>query len=270
MYKLISLDMDGTLLNSDKVITEKTREALIRAQKKGVKVVLASGRPTAGLMKYAKELQMDRYHGMFISYNGGKAVDVTSGEVLFELAIPNQKAVELLRSLEPYDVVPFVDDGVRMYVTDPQGFQVQKECNGNNLEIFVVDCVADEVERRGFNPVKILIAAPAEYLDPRISKFQEGFTDDLSFIKSSPYYLEATMKGIHKAETLDHVAKCMGISREEVMSFGDAENDKTMLQYAGMGIAMGNARDELKAIADDVTLSNDEDGIAASIEKYIG
>ena len=269
MYKLIALDIDGTLINDNKVITARTQEVLIHAQKNGIKVALASGRPAAGLNNFAKQLQLDQYNGLLVSYNGGKVIDATTNYVLYEKSIPNPLAVKLVRKLEHYHVVPFVDDGKNMYVTDENGFQVQHESTGNNLLPYVVTSIADEVEKRNFSPVKILIAAPQEYLQPKIAELKEGFEEDLEFILSAPFYLEATMKGINKAVSLHQSCQKIGIRSDEIIAFGDAQNDYAMLEYVGLGIAMGNACEELKAIANEVTLSNNEDGIAVALEKHL-
>ena len=269
MYKLIALDIDGTLLNDDKVITAKTKQVLIHAQKNGMRLALASGRPSAGLVNLAQQLQLDKHNGLLLSYNGGKVIEATTGKVLYEKSIPNQLAVKLIRKLERYDVVPFVDDEQNMYVTDANGFQVQYETTSNNLLPYVVSSVADELERRAFSPVKVLIAAPPEYLQPRIAELKEGFNDDLEFILSTPFYLEATMNGINKAFSLRQSYETLGICSDEIIAFGDAQNDYEMLKSVGLGIAMGNACNELKAIANDITLSNNEDGIAFALEKHI-
>ena len=264
-YKLIALDLDGTLNNDQKVITPKTREALIKAQQQGAIVVLASGRPTSGLFGESQALDLEQYHGVLLSYNGGKVIDVTTQEVLLEKAIPCSLAKKLLRHLEAFDVTPIVDNGEFIYTNDPQGFNISYESEGNHLPLKIVENIADAID---FNPVKILIASPHEKLVPASQNIIEPFKQDLSFIFSAPFYLEATMKGIDKAKSLALICKKLNILPQEVMAFGDAQNDKSMLEFAGLGVAMANATDELKAIADEITLSNNEDGIAHTLAKY--
>lgn len=264
-YKLIALDLDGTLNNDQKVITPKTREALIKAQQQGAVVVLASGRPTSGLFREAKELHLDQYHGILLSYNGGKVIEVTTNNVLLEKAIPCNLAKTLLQHLESFDVTPIIDNGQFIYTNDPKGFQIAYESINNHLSLKIVDRIADAVD---FDPVKILIASPHEKLVSASKKIIEPFKDELFFIFSAPFYLEATMKGIDKAKSLSSICEQLHILPEEVIAFGDAENDKSMLMFAGCGVAMGNATDELKAIADEVTRSNNDDGIAYTLAKY--
>lgn len=264
-FKIIALDLDGTLNNDQKKITKKTKEALIAVQKKGVKVVLASGRPTSGLKRESDALELEKYNGILLSYNGGKVVDAASQKVLYEKSMPKETAVRLLKHMEAFPVTPIVDDGKDYYTTSKDEFMIEFESKINNLGIKEVGNVADSVD---FNPVKVLIAAPNEFLMPASRELKEPFQQELSFVQSTPYYLEATMKGINKASTLQTVCDILEIRPEEVMAFGDEQNDIKMIEFAGLGVAMGNACDKLKAVADEITLTNNEDGIAHIINKY--
>lgn len=264
-YKMIALDLDGTLNNDEKKITPKTKEALIAVQKKGVKVVLASGRPTSGLKRESDALELEKYNGILLSYNGGKVVDATTKEVIYEKSLPNETAVRLLKHMEDFEVSPIVDNGKHYYTTSKDEFMIEFESRLNNLGIKEVENVADAVD---FNPVKVLIAAPKEYLVPASEKIMEPFKKELSFVQSTPFYLEATMKGINKASSLQAVCDKLNISPDEIMAFGDEHNDLTMIEFAGLGVAMGNACAKLKEVADEVTLSNNDDGIAHTLNKY--
>lgn len=264
-YKMIALDLDGTLNNDQKVITQKTRDALIAVQKQGVIVVLASGRPTPGLKRESEALELKKYHGLLLSYNGGKVVDVTTKKVIYEKSVPKDLAVRFLKHLETFPINPIVDNGKDYYTTNKDSFMIEFECKLNNLGAKIVNNIADEVD---FNPVKILVAAPNEVLVPVAEKIMEPFQEEMSFVFSSPFYLESTMKGINKARSLQTICDLLHIKPEEVMAFGDAQNDISMLEFAGMGVAMGNACDSVKAIANEITLSNNEDGIAHTLERY--
>ncbi|HWT76964.1 MAG TPA: Cof-type HAD-IIB family hydrolase [Mobilitalea sp.] len=264
-YKMIALDLDGTLNNDDKKITQKTRDALIAVQKQGVTVVLASGRPTSGLKRESDALELEKYNGILLSYNGGKVVDATTKEVLYEKSLPKETAVKLLKHIEDFPVTPIVDNGKHYYTKSKDEFMIEFESKLNNMGIKEVDNVADALD---FNPVKVLIAAPNEYLMPASEKIMEPFQKELSFVQSTPFYLEATMKGINKASSLQAVCDKLNIKSEEVMAFGDERNDLKMIEFAGLGVAMGNACDMLKEVADEITLSNNEDGIAHTLKKY--
>lgn len=269
MYKMIALDLDGTLNNDEKKITEKTREALLAVQQHGVTVVLASGRQAPGLAREAKALDLKNYHGLLLSYNGGRIQDATTGNILFDQAIDRTTALRFLRHLEAYpELSPIVDDGESIFTTDARRHKVQDESRNNNLKVEIVENIADAVEARGFAPVKILTAAPNEILVPRLEDIRRGFEDELSFVQSAPWFYEATVKGVSKSTSLAIVCERLGIARDEVMAFGDAQNDMSMLNFAGHGVAMGNACPELKEMADEITLSNNEDGIAASLTRH--
>ncbi|ADD01616.1 Cof-like hydrolase [Thermoanaerobacter italicus Ab9] len=264
-YKMIVLDVDGTLINDEKIITPKTKDALIAVQRQGVIVVLASGRPAPGLKRESDALELEKYHGLLLSYNGGKVIDVTTKKVIYQKSIPRETATRLLKHLETFPVTPIVDDGTYIYTTDEDGYQIRYESQNNNLKIKIVNNLADDIN---FCPIKILIAAPNEVLLSASKKIMAPFENELSFTLSAPFYLEATMKGVSKASSLRIICNILNIKPEEVMAFGDAQNDILMIEFAGLGVAMGNACEELKAIADEVTLSNNEDGIAHTLKKY--
>ncbi len=266
MKKIIALDIDGTLYNDEKRITPKTKESLVNAQKNGHIAVLASGRPTTGLHLQAEELELEKYHGLLLSYNGGMVTDVTSGEVLYKKPLSVDIAKKLLRHLEKFDVNPIVNDEKYYYTTDLNGFKLDFESVQNRLELKKVDNVCDSID---FEPVKILIAAPNETLEPLVEEICEPFKDELSFVMSAPFYLEATAKGVTKADALEKIAQKLDVDRKNVISFGDAENDMSMIEYAGTGVAMGNACESLKEKADMITLSNNDDGIAFALEKLL-
>ncbi len=263
MKKIISLDIDGTLYTSEKKISAETKAALLRAQEKGCVLVLASGRPTAGLVPIAQQLSMDKFHGMLLAYNGGVVIDFTTNETIYKNIIPNALAKKLLRHLENFPVNPIVDDGETIFTTDPESFKVPYESQSNHLKIAQVENICDAVD---FSPAKVLIAAPAEILSRETDNIRAPFDDKLDFVLSTPFYLEATPKGVNKADALKTACETLKISTADIIAFGDAQNDIPMLKLAGYAVAMGNACAELKEIADHVTDTNDADGIARALE----
>lgn len=274
--KAIVLDIDGTLLTSEKKISEKTKQSLIHAQKKGVKVILASGRPTSGMLSLAKELLMDVYEGFLVSYNGAVAMDCLTHQPIFSKVIPNDSAKKILNHLKQFQLIPMINDETYMYVNDVYNNQLQLPDGPFNIieyesrgGQFLLCEVKDLAEFVDFPLYKILIAGDPEYLQQNHLAIKEPFLDQVTAAFSAPFYLEFTMKGIDKAKALNEIAAQLSITQNEILSFGDGQNDRSIIEYAGTGIAMGNAVDELKEIADDVTLSNDEDGIAVALEKYL-
>lgn len=265
-YKLIAMDLDGTLLNDQKVITEKTKAALMAAQNKGIRLALASARPSPGLFRERDALDMQNFNGILMSYNGGRIVDAETGKVLFETSMDLQETKQVLRQLEKLPVTPILDDGAKFYVTDKDGYKVDYECRNNNMICSEVGNLADFLT---FAPIKILMSVQPEEL-PIVQKQIAAFLpESLTVVQTAAFYLEIIPKVINKGQGIRDICKVLGMEPAEVIAFGDAENDIPMLRAAGMGVAMGNAQETVKAAADMVTLSNNDDGIAAALEKLL-
>lgn len=277
MIRVIAMDMDGTLLNSEKRISPRTREALLRAQKEGIVLILASGRPTSGLMEFARELRMEVHHGLLVSYNGSKVVSCEDGRVLFNQAMTVEDGKAVLEHMKKFDQVrPMIDRGEYMYVNnvynqmiqlDGRDFNViEYESRGGKFKL----CEKEDLAAFADFPLnKILTTANPEYLEAHYQEMMEPFTDRLSCMFTGKFYFEFTAKGIDKAKALDSVLAPMGYRREEIMAFGDGHNDASMLAYAGTSVAMANAVEEIKAMAGRVTASLDEDGIALVVEELL-
>ncbi len=274
--KVIIMDVDGTLTNSQKKVTEKTKNALIKAQELGAILILASGRPTSGLVDLARELQMDKNNGILVSFNGSKVIDCQSNKVLFNETMSVEEGQAVLEHMKNFDVKPMIDKGDYMYVNDVFNNTVnyngapfniiQYESRGGKFKL----CEKDDLAEFADYPLnKILTAGDPEYLQANYKEMMEPFKDSLSCMFTAAFYFEFTAKGIDKAKALDTVLIPMGYKKEEMIAFGDGHNDASMVKYAGIGVAMENAVDDLKAIADEVTLSNEEDGIAYTLSKYI-
>ena len=265
-YKLIAMDLDGTLNNDQKVITEKTKAALMAAQKKGIRLALASARPSPGLFKERDILRLQDYQGILMSYNGGRIVDASTGKVLFETSMDLAETKQVLRRLESLPVTPILDDGAQFYVADKNGYKVDYECKNNNMVCSEVGNLADFLT---FAPIKILMSVQPEEL-AEVQKNIAGFLpESLTVVQTAAFYLEVIPKVINKGQGIRDICGVLGISTDVVIAFGDAANDIPMLQAAGMGVAMGNASQAVKDAARMVTLSNNDDGIAAALEKLL-
>lgn len=265
--RLIALDLDGTLNNSKGRITPKTKQALIQAQEKGAKIVLASGRPLPGLYQNARELEFDRFDGYLLCFNGARICTWKEKQIIYDQTMSPGMAqlVYDYNRRNDYNMVIMSYEGEDVLAEDANAYRVQEEAALNHMNVRVVPSVRNTLR----HPVnKLLFAAAPDYLADIEMEFKRPFVGQLSIYRSAPFYLEVMATGIDKARSMERLAKHMRIDRNQIIAFGDGYNDLTMIEYAGVGIAMGNAVDELKKKADGITASNDEDGIALALEEY--
>ena len=277
--KAIAMDIDGTLTNDEKVITPRTREKLLEVQDRGVKLILASGRPAQGLKRLAHELELDSRDGLLVCFNGACVIDAQTSDVLFDQPMPADELHRLLKHLKGFDVIPWITKDDRLYLEDsyrcmltlPDGSQkniVKYERDACDLRIHEVADLASVVDE---GPVdKLLTAGNPDYMQAHFEEMYAPFKETLAGMFTADWYFEYTAPGIDKAHALEGALPKLGIDASEVAAFGDGQNDKSMLAWAGTGVAMANAVDETKAVAQMVTASNNEDGIAVALEKLLG
>ena len=265
-YRMIVLDLDGTLTNSQKVITERTKKALFEAQERGVKVVLASGRPTYGVVPLAKELELGKYGSYILSFNGGRITNCKTKEVLYQRTIPSEMVPELIDLAKQYQVDFLTYEGERILSNNPNNPYVKIEAKINHMP---VDRIENPKEAIVFPVPKILMVGEGSYMATVEPKVQEATHGLLSVYRSEPFFLEIMPKGVDKAASLERLLECTGIKREEMIACGDGFNDLSMIQFAGLGVAMENAQPLVKQSADFITTSNDEDGVAKVVEQFL-
>ena len=266
-YKLLVLDVDGTLPNDEREISKRTLAALLKVQQMGVRIVLASGRPTYGLMPLAKTLELGNYGGFVLSYNGCQIIKAQNGEILFERRINP----EMLPYLEKkackngFAIFTYHDDTL---ITDsPDNEYIKNEALLNNLKIIKEDEFSTAID---FAPCKCMLVSDKEKALIGLEQhWEKRLAGTLDAFRSEPYFLEVVPCGVNKANTLGALLEHLGVTREEVIAVGDGVCDVTMLQLAGMGVAMGHSQDSVKVCADYVTASNEEDGVALAVEKLI-
>ena len=258
-YKLFALDLDGTLKNANNEITEKTKKALIEIQKQGVKIVLASGRPTPGLRHEAEELELKKYGGYILSFNGARVVDVKTGETVYEQTLTIDEAKKAYDRSKEFHLacMTYKDDVILTEDIDDEYVCVEAKINDIQKEKVndFKKCLNDPIH-------KVLLTGQPDYVGSIENEFKQPFGDSLSIYRSAPFFIEVMAKGIDKAASLDRLAQLLGIKQEEVMAFGDGYNDLSMIEYAGLGVAMENAVDGVKERANCITKSNNDDGIA--------
>lgn len=267
MYKIIAFDLDGTLTNSKKEISKATKDAIMRVQKEGIKIVLASGRPTIGMMDLAKELELSKYGGYILSYNGGNIIDVAKNQILYKREVKKEYFTRIQALMQEYDVDISTYKGEYVITNNKDNLYAQIEAKINKVTIVEEKNLFDTIKED--MPKFIFLKDAGDYLGEIEPKIRASLDDILEVYRSEPYFLEILPKGIDKAKSLERLLEILGLSREELMVFGDGYNDKSMIVFAGFGIAMANAKDEVKQVADYITLSNDEDGIAFAIDKFI-
>ena len=238
----------------------------MEAQRQGIRLALASARPSPGLFKERDALRLQDFGGILMSYNGGRIVDAATGQVLFETAMDQEQTRWVLRQLEKLPVTPILDDGVQFYVTDKTAYKVDYECRNNNMTCREVENLAGFLH---FAPIKILMSAQPEEIGQIQQQIAAFLPENLTVVQTAAFYLEVIPAVINKGQGIRDICGVLGICPEQVITFGDAQNDIPMLRAAGMGVAMGNATDAVKEAADMVTLSNNEDGIAAALEKLL-
>ena len=275
--KAIALDIDGTLTNDEKVVTPRTRQALLDAQRSGIRVILASGRPTRGLKALARELELPDHGGLLVSFNGAHVSDAATDEVLFDQPMAVDDMRELLDHLRSFDVIPWVTEGEYLYLEDAYRCMIEHKGEPKNIVKYERDAcdlkireVANLTEVCSHPQDKILTAGTDTYLREHWEAMYAPFRDRLAGMFTADFYFEFMAPGIDKANALAGALPKLGIDASEVAAFGDGQNDARMLAWAGCGVAMANAIDETKAVADMVTTSNNEDGIVLALEKILG
>ncbi len=267
-YNMLVLDIDGTLVGSDKTISEKTREAIIKAQQRGKIVAIASGRSIAGIRKTASNISLEQYGGYVIAYNGTTVVNCKTGECIYNQMVPK----ELVKPV--YEAAKRVSAGIVVYNDN-----TKEMISGNGLNEYIkidaeacnvtINEVSDFVKAINFPFNKFLLSGKPEHMAEVEKIMAKEFGDRLNVFRSDPFYVELLPRYVDKGVAVEKLVKHLDIQREKVICIGDSYNDLPMLRFAGMGVAMGNAQQEVKEMADYVTASNDEDGIVNVIDKFM-
>ena len=269
--KLIAYDLDGTLLTSKKELTGYTKAVLEEAAKRGIFIMPATGRPVTGIPKDVLGVKGTRYA---VTANGGRVVDVEMNNTLYENLLPRETGKKILKIFSEYDTLKEIYFQGIGYANASELTDIEHYLGDPHMANYVLNTrtpVDDvwkvfEKETGDMDKVHGIMAYPEE-----ISEIKERLLEipDIEITGALGINLEVNAKGVTKGNALLKLAELLSIEREEIMAFGDASNDYSMLELAGTGVAMANADETAKALADYITLSHDEDGVARFIEEYV-
>ena len=265
--KLIVIDIDGTLLNDDRKITPAVYQALKAAEAQGVRIVLCTGRPLTGVQDLLTELDLFTDNDFVITYNGSLVQKTKDQAIISEFGL----------SHEDYAFVEMTARqlGVHLHVeTQDTMFTANRDISPYTVyEAFLVNMPlkyrTPEEMTPDLNIIKMMMIDEPALLDSVIPQLPAALTEQYNVVKSAPFFLEVLNKKAHKGAAVKKLAEHLGIDQSEVMAIGDNENDLTMVEYAGIGVAMANATENVRNMADVITASNEEDGVAKVINEYV-
>lgn len=266
MIKLLALDMDGTLLNEQHLISSRNQRAIERARRAGVKVVLASGRPRQGMQVHLEQLQLTSLQDHVIAYNGALLQCVANDDVLYQTLLTGadvKKAFQVAQQIE-VDVHAFsVRRGLITHQSNPFT-DIEAKINGITSSVVNFHEITDEELF-----IKMMLVAENDKLDALSGVAAAQLSKEYNVLRSASIFLEVLHRDCNKGIALAKLCRTLAISPEQVMCIGDAENDQAMMRFAGLSVAMDNADAQTKAVADHVTASHRDDGVAKAIEKWI-
>lgn len=264
--KLVAVDIDGTLVTSDGRITTEVFDAVQEAKKAGVKVVITTGRPIAGVKTLLEELKLNEPGNYVVTFNGGLVQETSTGEELLVDSLAYEDYLDIESLANKLQVHSHAIDKDGIYTSNRNiGKYTVHESTLVSMPIYYR--TPEELSDKQF--VKTMYIDEPEILDAAIQKIPEDFYHRFTIVKSRPFYLELLNKTASKGLAIKHMAEKLGISMDETMAIGDEENDRSMLEVVGHPVVMENGNPELKKIAKHITKSNDESGVAYAIRKWV-
>lgn len=266
-YQMLVLDLDGTLTNSKKELTQPTRDALINIQENGKRVVLASGRPINGVLPIAKELKLHEFGSYILSFNGARITRCSDEEIIYGRTLPPEvipQAFDIVSAFPGLDILTYEGDNILSGIAANE--YTQKESFINKMPVIQLP---DFVGYLKFPINKLLVTGEPALLEKAMAVLKQHFHSLLNIYRSEPYFLEIMPKNIDKAYSLQKLLNSIGLTADQMICCGDGYNDVSMIEYAGLGVAMENAQTIVKDTADFITKSNDNDGILHVIEKFM-
>lgn len=264
--KIVAIDLDGTLLTSNKTISETTVKTIKQAKQAGVKIVLATGRPLTGVVAFLDQLALNDPGDYAITYNGALVQSTADNQVLVQHDLNYQDYLEIEYMARKIGVHAHAEDADFIYTTN------------RDLSPYTIGestLVSMQVRYRTpdeFSPdktfVKVMMVDEPAILAAAIDRIPVAFSEKFHLVRSEPYFLEVLNQNASKGNALTDLANQLNIPLSDVMAIGDQENDASMLKIAGTSVAMGNAIPAIKTLADFTTDTNDQDGVAKAIQEY--
>lgn len=272
MIKLVAIDIDGTLVNEEKVVTKNVHEAIQRAIDQGVKIVLCTGRPIEGIRPYLEELGLQNEEDYVISHNGACITRTDTNEVVVDVPMKLEDIKELYEFGKNYPPDICVLNEEHFYMIFPKGTDPDidesliDESNtiNMNLETISIEELTEESHL-----LKLLYFGEKEEVNVIEQALPEEYRDRFYVVRSQEYLIEVMVQNTNKGTALEKLADHLGFTMDEVMAIGDGENDYEMIEAAGLGVVMDNGTHRLKGIANEITLSNEKDGVAHAFEKWV-
>ncbi|MGO4818504.1 Cof-type HAD-IIB family hydrolase [Flavobacterium sp. W22_SRS_FP1] len=261
-YKMLVLDMDDTLLNDDHEVSIENKEMLAKAIELGVHVILASGRPTPAMLAYAKELNL--HNSYMISYNGAVISDLKEDKIIFEQTLTQEQIHELYdySIKSKIHIITYVD-GEIVSETDSEYIEIERKITG-----LVHNKVLDFKAAVQSSAVKCILLAQPSYLKDVEIDLKKAMPH-LSVSMSKPFFLEVAQNGIDKGASIKLLAEKLNILQSEIIAVGNAGNDLTMIEYAGLGVWVDNVTPELRHKGDVIVASNNNHGVAEVVRRFI-
>lgn len=266
--KIIAIDIDGTLVNSDKQVTSRVKQAIKAAKAQQIKVVVCTGRPLTGVKSLLQELELDAQDDQYVICFGGAATYSTSGELIDERPISYDDYIDLEALARKLRVHFHAVSENRLYTADRDiGDYTRYEADLVSMGI----SYRTPEEMRNIKLIKSMYVDDPKVLDTAIAHQDlfEPLKQRMTLTKSAPFYYETNAKDVSKGHALQVLCEKLGLTADNVMAIGDEANDLSMIEFAGCGVAMDNAIPAVKAAADEVTTDNDHDGVAVTIEKLL-
>ncbi|MPQ43870.1 Cof-type HAD-IIB family hydrolase [Clostridium tarantellae] len=266
MYKLIAIDMDGTLLNSNRQVSKENIEVIKKAVAKGTKVVITTGRSLNGIKSFLNEIGLIGENEYAICHNGAAIYRTDNFQLIKANPIKGKDLKELYKLKKEIGLYmhAYTNDDCLAHERNMYT-NIEKLYSGKDVVILDYDNDVDD----NLDIMKVLMFEEEHILNKKIEKIPKDYFEKYNIVRSLPVILEFLNKETNKGNGVKELSEYLGIKKEEIICIGDQQNDLEMIKFAGLGIAMGNATDEIKSCAEYITETNDNDGVAKAIEKFI-